>query len=150
MGRVEVAVGVAYGSDTAQVRDILLACAKAIPDVMSWPAPYVIFHDFGASSLDFVVRAYLRDVEKRLTVGSDLRFAVDKAFREAGIEIPFTQQDVHLRDIDRIEQALTALAPTALAPTGKAAVPVAPLGATMPASEDDQAARDEPSGGGKG
>jgi small-conductance mechanosensitive channel len=145
MGRVEVAVGVAYGSDTEQVRDILLACAKSIPDVMSWPAPYVIFHDFGASSLDFVVRAYLRDVEKRLTIGSDLRFAVDKAFREAGIEIPFTQQDVHLRDIDRIEQALTALAPA-----GKAAVPVVPFRATMPASEDDKTVRDEPSAGGKG
>jgi small-conductance mechanosensitive channel len=145
MGRVEVAVGVAYGSDTEQVRDILLACAKSIPDVMSWPAPYVIFHDFGASSLDFVVRAYLRDVEKRLTIGSDLRFAVDKAFREAGIEIPFTQQDVHLRDIDRIEQALTALAPA-----GKAADPVVPFRATMPASEDDKTVRDEPSAGGKG
>jgi small-conductance mechanosensitive channel len=145
MGRVEVRVGVAYGSDTEKVQDILLACAKAHPDVMSWPAPYVIFVDFGASSLDFDLRAYMRDVEKRLIVGSDLRFAVDKAFREAGIEIPFTQQDIHLRDIDRLEQALAGRAPA-----GKAAVPVVPLPATEPASEDDKTPRGEPTAGGKG
>ncbi|MGF1639999.1 MAG: DUF3772 domain-containing protein [Rhodospirillales bacterium] len=109
MGRVEVRVGVAYGSDTAKVRELLLACAKAHPEVMSWPAPFVLFLNFGGSSLDFELRAFLRDVEKRLSVGSDLRFAIDAAFREAGIEIPFSQHDIHLRDIDRLEQALAAL-----------------------------------------
>jgi small-conductance mechanosensitive channel len=146
IGRVEVRVGVAYGSDTEKVHEILIACAKAIPDVMSWPAPYVLFVDFGASSLDFEIRAYLRDVEKRIIVASELRFAVDKAFREAGIEIPFTQQDVHLRDIDRLEQALIALKPV-----GKATpAPVVPLRGPMPSTDDDKPARDEPSGGGKG
>jgi potassium-dependent mechanosensitive channel len=146
MGRVEVRVGVAYGSDTEKVSDILLACAKTHPDIMSWPAPFVLFSDFGASSLDFDLRAYLRDVEKRIIVASELRFAVDKAFREAGIEIPFPQSDLHLKDIDRLEQALTTRTPAGKAPSA----PVVPLRNPVPSIDDDKPARDEPSGGGKG
>ncbi len=111
LGRLIVMVGVAYGSDTERVRDILLACAKAHADVLSWPQPNVVFQNFGASSLDFELRAFVRDVDKRLIVSSDLRFAIDKAFREEGIEIPFSQHDIHLRDIERLEQALAALKP---------------------------------------
>ncbi|MCP5365505.1 MAG: mechanosensitive ion channel family protein [Hyphomicrobiales bacterium] len=97
-GRVEVRVGVAYGSDTTMVRDTLMSCAESHPDVLNWPRPYVLFLDFGDSSLDFAVRAYVRDVERRLTVGSDLRFAIDQAFRERNIEIPFPQRVVHMEN----------------------------------------------------
>jgi potassium efflux system protein len=106
LGRVEIRVGVAYGSDAEKVREILLACADAHPEVVSWPQPFVIFADFGASSLDFILYAYLRDVEKRLRTASDLRFAINKAFATAGIEIPFSQHDIHLRDLDRLLDAL--------------------------------------------
>lgn len=108
-GRVEVRVGVAYGSDTQRVREILLGCARDHSEISSWPAPYVIFRDFGASSLDFEVRAILKDIEKRLMVSSDLRFAIDQAFRDEGIEVPFAQHDIHLRDLDRLEQVLAGL-----------------------------------------
>jgi len=97
-GRVEIRVGVAYGSDTQSVREVLMSCAEAHPDVLKWPRPYVLFCDFGDSSLDFAVRAYVRDVDRRLTVGSDLRFAIDQAFRERNIEIPFPQRVVHMEN----------------------------------------------------
>lgn len=106
MGRVRVPVGVAYGSDANRVRAVLLACAEAHPAVLRTPAPVVYFMDFGSSSLDFELRAYIGNVDSALSVRSDLRFAVLEALREAGVEIPFPQQDLHLRDIDRLEKAL--------------------------------------------
>jgi small-conductance mechanosensitive channel len=127
VGRVDVRIGVAYGSDTTKVREILFACAENHPEVIAWPRPLVLFIDFGASSLDFELRAHVRDVGKRLTVGSDLRFAIDKAFREAGIEIPFPQQVVHLADVDRLRQT-PAAAPTP--PPPAAAPPTLPSGET--------------------
>jgi len=110
LGRVEIKVGVAYGSDTEKVRDILLDCAKAQDGLLAHPAPFVLFQDFGGSSLDFELRGFLRDVEQIFLVASDLRFAIDKAFREAGVEIPYLQTDIHLRDIDRLEAALAGRA----------------------------------------
>jgi small-conductance mechanosensitive channel len=98
-GRVEVPVGVAYGSDTDKVRDILLAVAKAHPLVMDNDPrvmpPRVLFISFGDSSLNFELRCFIRNVDSRLSTRSDLLFAIDKAFREAGIEIPFPQRVVH-------------------------------------------------------
>ena len=82
LGRLIIMVGVAYGSDTERVREILLSCSNDHPEVLNWPKPFVLFQNFGGSSLDFELRAYLRDVDKRLTVSSELRFAIDKAFRE--------------------------------------------------------------------
>ena len=105
-GRCDLAVGVAYGSDVEKVRTVLLACARAHARVVSIPAPYVLFRDFGDSALLFELRAYLANVEERLLVMSDLRFAIDAAFRRQGIEIPFAQHDLHLRDLDRLERAL--------------------------------------------
>jgi len=105
-GRVEIPVGVAYGSDVEQVRDLLLACAKGHPEITSLPAPSVLFRDFGSSSLDFELRAYLRDNGGRLRVMSDLRFAIDAAFRRHQIEIPFPQHDLHVRDLDRVGEML--------------------------------------------
>lgn len=104
-GRIEVRVGVAYGSDTDQVREILLSCANTHPEISKWPEPFVLFMDFGGSALEFELRAFIPDIENVYIVASDLRFAIDQAFREAGIEIPFLQTDIHLRDIDRLEKA---------------------------------------------
>lgn len=101
-GRARIPVGVAYGSDTEQVKNILVDIAREHPDVItngSSPEPKVIFRGFGDSSLDFELRCHVRNVDRRLSVISDINFAIDKAFREHGIEIPFPQRDVHVRDL---------------------------------------------------
>ena len=99
-GRVRVPVGVAYGSDTQKVKEILLRVAREHPLVVSNSRivsdPYVLFLAFGDSSLNFELRAHVRHVDRRLTVLSDLNFAIDAAFREAGVEIPFPQRDLHI------------------------------------------------------
>jgi small-conductance mechanosensitive channel len=109
-GRVSVNVGVAYGSDAGQVRDLLLDCARAHSKVLGFPEPDVVFTDFGASSLDFELRCYLADISDGLTVRSDLRFAILEKLRAAGIEIPFPQRDVHLRDLSGIAKAFAGAA----------------------------------------
>lgn len=99
IGRVIVNIGVAYGEDPEKVRDILLKCAREHPLVVSFPEPFVTWQDFGSSSLDFDLRAFLNDISRGLSVRTDLRFAIFKAFREEGIEIPFPQQDVYIKSL---------------------------------------------------
>ena len=95
-GRVEIGVGVAYGSDVEKVRKILLDIAEKNERVSDDPAPTVVFRDFGASSLDFELRCFTSDVMRRLGVASDLRFEIERRLGEEGIEIPFPQRVVHL------------------------------------------------------
>ena len=100
VGRLSIPIGVAYGSDTGLVERILLEVANAHPDIIKNNPEYsarVVFMDFGESSLDFQLRAYVPDVDRRLRISSDLRFAIDRAFRANGIEIPFPQRDLHIR-----------------------------------------------------
>jgi small-conductance mechanosensitive channel len=107
-GRVDIKVGVAYGSDTAKVRDILLACARENRQILAWPQPYVLFRRFGNDGLEFELRGYVSDVEKSGLISSDLHFAVDKEFRGAGIEIPFAQRDLRVRNVGEIARAIAA------------------------------------------
>ena len=93
--RYSVNVGVAYGSDTDQVKTILMETAQNHKKVLKKPAPYVLFQDFGASSLEFELRFYVNDIWEGWTVPSDLRFEINRRFREEGIEIPFSQLVVH-------------------------------------------------------
>jgi small-conductance mechanosensitive channel len=95
--RVRIGVGVAYGSDTASVRDTLVGVAKAHPDVLQEPAPIVLFKNFGDSSLDFELAVWLDSPEREPVITSDLRFHIDQAFREHKIEIPFPQREIRLR-----------------------------------------------------
>lgn len=112
LGRVDIDIGLAYGTDVEKARDMLLDCIKAHPDILAVPAPIVVFRDFGDSALTFAIRGFISDVERRLFIESDLRFAIYKACTEQGIEIPFPQRQshVHLADIDRIETVLRGLA----------------------------------------
>jgi potassium-dependent mechanosensitive channel len=98
-GRIRVPIGVAYGSDTKKVEEILLRIANEHPNVItngSMTPPKVLFMDFGDSSLNFELRAFIKNIDERLQVASDINFAIDAAFREEGIEIPFPQRDIHL------------------------------------------------------
>jgi len=97
VNRIVINVGIAYGSDTARVREVLEKVVREHPEVMDDPAPLVTFEGFGDSSLSFVVRCFLPRVDKRLETIHGLHMAIDQAFREAGIEIAFPQRDVHLR-----------------------------------------------------
>jgi small-conductance mechanosensitive channel len=101
-GRVKVPVSVAYGSDTEKVKEILLDIANNHPSVIKdspqVPNPMVLFLAFGDSSLNFELRCYIDQIDYRLRVLSEMNFAIDKAFREHGIEIPFPQRDLHIRN----------------------------------------------------
>lgn len=95
--RVRIAVGVAYGSDVERTKQVLLDVARANPDVLEKPAPDVRLEDFADSALAFALYAWIGNARDDLRVGSALRFAIEKAFREANIEIPFPQREVRLR-----------------------------------------------------
>ncbi len=106
LGRVDVAIGVDYGSDLKQVKATLIACAQAVPNTLRYPAPMVVFKDFGASSLDFEVRVFVADVDYSLIVASELRFLVAEKFDELGIGIPFPQQVMHIPQLDALKDAI--------------------------------------------
>ncbi len=95
--RFSVVVGVAYGSDVEKVRDVLVECAKQHPQVVKNPEPFVFFSDFADSQLTFTLQFFSRSVFRIEFVKSDIRFAIDKAFRENGITIPFPQRDLHIK-----------------------------------------------------
>jgi small-conductance mechanosensitive channel len=102
MGRVIVPVGVAYGSDTKLVREVLyqIAANHSLVLVNDWKVspPKVLFMGFGDSSLNFEVRCFIKDIDYRMSVRSDLLFAIDEEFRKAGIEIPFPQRVLHMSE----------------------------------------------------
>ena len=101
-GRARVPVGVAYGSDTEKVKEILLQVAEEHSLVISGDDKYpsrVLFIGFGDSSLDFELRVYIRNVDNRLRVISDLNFEIDRRFRENGIEIPFPKRDLYIKEM---------------------------------------------------
>lgn len=95
--RFYVKVGVAYGSDTELVKNILLDTARSNAEVIRHPAPFVRFMDFGNSSLDFELHFWSHEFIRIEDVKSDIRFEIDRAFREQGVTIPFPQRDVWMR-----------------------------------------------------
>ncbi len=96
--RFRIPVGVAYGSDLDKVRAVLLAAAAADEHALKSPEPTVFFNGFGESSLDFELAVWSEEMSYRpRRFRSDLNFAIERGLREAGIEIPFPQRDVHVR-----------------------------------------------------
>jgi potassium efflux system protein len=98
--RIVINVGVAYDSDPQQARELILRVVSSHPNVLTDPGPSVTFEEFAASSLNFSARAYLSSLEIRLATIHDLHIAIHAALREAGIEIAFPQQDIHVRGIE--------------------------------------------------
>ena len=98
--RVVIDLGIAYGSDTEQAHAIMTKVITDHPEVLDDPNPTVFFIGFGESSLDFQIRVFVSERIKRMPLKHDLHMALDKALREAGIEIPFPQRDLHLRSVD--------------------------------------------------
>ena len=94
--RESVTVGVAYGSDIRLVEQLLLQAAGNHVRVLSKPLPTVLFTDFGDSSLNFKLVFSLEDSFNARFTQSDIRFEIDKLFKEHNITIPFPQREVHL------------------------------------------------------
>ncbi|MEL0643566.1 mechanosensitive ion channel domain-containing protein [Olleya sp. Ti.3.14] len=94
--REGVDVGVAYGSDVQLVKKLLLEAATSIPNVFKFPEPAVTFTDFGDSALNFRVTFTIDDSFNSRIPKSEIRFEIDRLFRENNITIPFPQRDIHI------------------------------------------------------
>ncbi|MBU0618251.1 MAG: mechanosensitive ion channel [Planctomycetes bacterium] len=103
MTRVVIPVGIAYGSDAALAKRLLLKLAQENPLVLDDPAPSALFLRFGDNSLDLELRVFLGNIKDRLTLTDELHEAINREFQQAGIEIVFPQRDVHLETTKPIE-----------------------------------------------
>jgi potassium-dependent mechanosensitive channel len=97
--RVDISIGVAYGTEPERVLAILRDIANAHEKVQKSPAPEALFRGFGNSSLDFEIRVWLH-FDDWYSVHSEINVAINRALAENNIEIPFPQRDLHLRSVD--------------------------------------------------
>ncbi|MEZ4598606.1 MAG: mechanosensitive ion channel [Syntrophotaleaceae bacterium] len=98
--RLRVPVGIAYGSDCEKASQIMIRAAEENPKVLNIPKPKTWFKEFGDSSLNFTLLCWIPDAAEKYDIISELNHAIDKGFRENGIEIPFPQRDLHLRSAE--------------------------------------------------
>lgn len=104
--RRTIQVGVAHGSDTETVKRLLLEQAAKHPQVFRYPEPFVRFANFGDSALDFILY-FWSDINNGWFAESDLRFQIDQSFRDNGVEIAFSQQDLHIRSAAGLDPYFT-------------------------------------------
>ena len=123
--RIEIPVGVSYASDVDLVRDTLMEIAASHPDVLRDPEPFLLFTDFGESSLDFSLRCYAH-ADRAFGAATEMRFEIVRRFRERDIEIPFPQRDLHVHGLER---------PAPEAPAGRGGGPDGGKGRKPPGSE---------------
>jgi small-conductance mechanosensitive channel len=96
--RVEILIGTSYDSDPNQILELLTECAYNYENLIKDPPPVALFSDFGNSSLNFRLRFWV-DFSISLQAKSDVSVAIYNKFKEYNIEIPFPQQDVHIKDL---------------------------------------------------
>src|SRR5262245_14452839 len=97
--RFRIPVGVAYGSDVEKVSELLLTVARENPNTLKEPGPSVFLEQFAENSIDFKLVVWSSEMSARPSrYRSDLNFAIEKKLREASIEFPFPQRDLHIRD----------------------------------------------------
>lgn len=113
IGRIVIPVGVAYGSDTRKVERLLLNVARHHDQVLMNPEPAVDFIGFGADSLDFQIRAVLYDIGNGMSVRTEMRHQIIESFTKEGIEVPFAQRDVWLRNPEALATPATPAKPVA-------------------------------------
>jgi small-conductance mechanosensitive channel len=96
--RISIPVGVAYNSDIKLVTNMLLKGAEEVDNVLVDPAPKVQFLKFGDWSLDFRLLVWTNRPRLHTQIRSDINYRIEKLFRDAGIEIPFPQTELRLRE----------------------------------------------------
>lgn len=101
--RILIKIGIAYGTDTVLAQKVILETVKANPLVLEAPKPTVFFLEFGDSSLNYEIRAFVAQPNHRLLVLHELHMALDRAMKQHNIEIPFPQRDLHLKLSDPVE-----------------------------------------------
>jgi small-conductance mechanosensitive channel len=124
--RIDVEVGVAYGSDPRRVLELLREVALSTPGISPQPEPAIVFKGLGASSLDFGVRAWTNDFGDWVTIRTEMTARVYEALSREKIAIPFPQQDLHLRTMSPDVASQLARARAETATTTPPRAPAAP------------------------
>jgi small-conductance mechanosensitive channel len=110
--RIELGIGVAYGTAPQQVIDLLLAAVRGRAGVLEAPAPVALFLRFGESSIEFTLRFWTADFDRWQLLASEVMIEVYEQLGRAGIVIPFPQRDLHVRSLDPSAARVLAAAPT--------------------------------------
>lgn len=97
--RFTIKIGVAYGTDPAFVKQVLLKIADEHSNVLKDPAPGVVFTEFGDSSLNFELRCWVRDIANMWKTQDEIMYEIDKKFKENNISIPFPQRDLYIKEM---------------------------------------------------
>jgi small-conductance mechanosensitive channel len=100
--RLQVPVGIAYGSDCQKAAEVLVQVAMDNKRVLVEPKPKAWFREFGDSSLNFMLLFWIPNAVEKYDVISEINYAIDAGFRKNGIEIPFPQRDLHLRSTEGV------------------------------------------------
>ncbi len=135
VSRLRVPVGVAYGSDISKVKTALLEAVKRHPEVLLRPEPEIWFQSFGDSALNFEIMVWTGEPRKQFRVKSDLNYAIEASLRRHGIEVPFPQQDLHLRS-PQLEEIIGLLKQQAIGVSNMAnAQPSPPSSSSLPLAD---------------
>jgi small-conductance mechanosensitive channel len=121
--RLSVPVATSYDADPDKVIEILLDIVAHHPRVLKSPEPFAILGNFGADALEFTVFFHVAHIGIDAGAANEVRLEIFKRFRKEGIEIPYPQRDLHVRDLDRIEALVRDVAGRGLAGTERSAAP---------------------------